>query len=253
MSPRPRLVLVHGTRLSGAQWDLPPYRALAGELDVRTPDLPGHGSRAGEPFTTDAAVAAVEEAVESGDPRAPVVVAGHSLGGYMATAYAARHPERLGGLVLVGASAVPRGPGAAAYRGFAALLGRVGEERVARVTNRVLCRLTGPEVYAAVTAGGSSYAATAEAWEAVMTGGGPEQLRAVRAPVLVVGGGLDQLAVHARRYAACCRDGRVVIVPWASHLLPLTRPQVVAALLRDFTREVTARAGEDGPATMAPP
>ena len=107
---RTRLVLVHGTRVSRTQWDLPAYRDLSADFDVLCPDLPGHGRRAGERFTTDAAVAAIAATAEAGDRdrAAPVVLVGHSLGGYMAMAYAARHPHRLAGLVLIGASAVPQ-------------------------------------------------------------------------------------------------------------------------------------------------
>ena len=112
MTP-PRLVLVHGTRVSHTQWDLPAYRETFGGLDVAAPDLPGHGRRAGERFTTAAAVAAIEEAVESGDRALPVVLAGHSLGGYMAMAYAARHgvtvrPSPLANRNIHGGSSIGR-------------------------------------------------------------------------------------------------------------------------------------------------
>jgi pimeloyl-ACP methyl ester carboxylesterase len=186
-------------------------------------------------------VAAVGEAVESGDPAAPVVLAGHSLGGYMAMAYAAQHPLRLAGLVLIGASAVPRGPGAAAYRAFASLLPRVGPERVARLSDAVLGRMAGRAALETVMSGGASYAATADAWAAVMADCHPRLLREVACPVLLVNGQFDQLGVHARRYAAQCRRARVVVVPRASHLLPITHPGVVAELLRDFAVE-SARA-----------
>lgn len=240
-----RLVLVHGTRVSSTQWDLPAYRELLAGLDVVMPDLPGHGSRVGERFTTAGAVQTIAQAVESGDPDAPVVLAGHSLGGYMAMAYAGAHPERLAGLALIGATAVPRGPGAAAYRAFASLLPRVGPERMARLSNRVLTRLTDSETAQAVLAGGDSYEATADAWAAVMADGRPEVLQRVTCPVLLVSGQFDQLGIHARRFAAQCRSARVVVVPRATHLLPLTHPQVVATLLRDFTAEVAATADSE--------
>ncbi len=233
-----RLVLVHGTRVSSAQWRLPAYREVLADLDVVTPDLPGHGLRAGERFTTAAAVEVIAAAVEGAGPDVPVVLAGHSLGGYMAMAYAARHPDRLAGLVLVGASAVPRGPGAAAYRAFASLIPRVGPERMARLSNRVLTRLTDAETARAVLDGGDSYAATADAWAAVMADGDPRLLREVTCPVLLVSGQWDQLRVHAREFAAQCRDARVVVVPRATHLLPLSHPRVVATMLRDFALEV---------------
>ena len=72
----------------------------------------------------------------------------------MAMAYAAEHPDRLAGLVLIGASAVPRGMGAAAYRGFASLVARIGPERMARLSDRVLGRMAGAEARATVLAGG---------------------------------------------------------------------------------------------------
>jgi pimeloyl-ACP methyl ester carboxylesterase len=233
-----RLVLVHGTRVTGAAWRLPAYQEVLAGLDVVTPDLPGHGARLGEPFTTDAAVAVLSEAVEGGDPVAPVVLAGHSLGGYMAMAYAARHPTRLAGLALVGASAVPRGPGAAAYRGFAALIPRLGAQRLARLSHRAMARLTDEETARTVLDDGESYAATADAWAAVMADGDPSQLSGLTCPVLLVGGQWDQLRVHARQFAAQCHDARVVVVPRATHLLPLSHPRVVATLLRDFALEV---------------
>jgi hypothetical protein len=37
----------------------------------------------------------------------------------------------------------------------------------------------------------------------------------------------------------------VVVVPRATHLLPLTHPRVVATLLRDFTAEVAATADSE--------
>lgn len=232
-----RLVLVHGTRMSSAQWRLPAYEEVLAGLDVVTPDLPGHGSRVSERFTTAAAVEVISEAVESGGSSAPVVLAGHSLGGYMAMAYAARHPERLAGLALIGASAVPRGPGAAAYRAFASMIPRVGPERMARLSNRVLTRLTDAQTARAVLDGGDSYAATADAWAAVMADGDPRLLRGVTCPVLLASGQWDQLRVHAKQFAAQCRDARVVVVPRATHLLPLSHPRVVATLLRDFALE----------------
>jgi pimeloyl-ACP methyl ester carboxylesterase len=234
---RARLVLVHGTRLSHTQWA--PYAGRFPGLEVVRPDLPGHGTRMGERFTTDAAVEAIAAAVETGRPGLPVVLVGHSLGGYMATAYAAHHPRRLAGLVLVGASAVPTGPGAAAYRGLGRVLDRLGEERIGGFANRVLARLTTPEVVDQVVAGGTSYTATRDAWAAVMADCRPELLGEVECPVLVVGGQLDQLAIHARRFAAAAPHGRVRIVRRATHFLPLTHVDDLTAILCEFVEEVT--------------
>ena len=239
-----RLVLVHGTRFSHTQWA--PYAGRFPDLQVVTPDLPGHGRRLGEEFTTAGAVAAIADAVEEGDPDLPVVLVGHSLGGYMAMAYAAAHPRRLAGLVLVGAAAVPEGVGAAAYRLLGKALVRSGEARAGALANRVIGRLAGVDVRDAIVAGGTSYDALTAAWDAVMADCRPGLLTGVRCPVLVVGGQLDQLALHARRFAAAAPDGRVHIVRRATHFLPLTHPDELTALITDFVAEVTGT-GRAGP------
>ncbi len=60
----PAIVFVHGTRLTRAQWSSQ-LRLLSGRYRCIAIDLPGHGARAGEPFTREAAAAAVAEAIEA--------------------------------------------------------------------------------------------------------------------------------------------------------------------------------------------
>lgn len=240
---RVRLVLLHGSRLSRTQWT-PQQRRIAAlpwavrsRLDVVVPDLPAHGDRASEPFTMDRAVGAVAAAVEGGEASEPVVLVGHSLGGYVAMAYAARYPRRLSGLMLVGSAAVPRGPGAAAYRGVAVLTERLGAVRMTRVNDRVLRRLYPADLVADVVAGGYWFEPTRDAWHAVMRGGGTQLLREVTAPVLVAGGVFDQLMVDAGRYARAAPRGRVLRVPRAGHLVGFDQPDLMTTVLVDFALE----------------
>lgn len=230
---QPRLVLVHGTRMDARQWE--PYRRLLPGVEMVPVDLPGHGSRLGERFTTDAAVAVIAEAVEGAGPGRRVVLAGHSLGGYMATVYAARRPGHLARLVLVGATADPASRLSGLYRGFARVLPRVGAERMARAANRLMRWLGARGETAAALPGGEAYAALPDAWQAVMDDCGPQLLGEVDCPVLIVNGGLDQMRVHQQRYASAAREARVVTVPHATHLLPLTHPEELAALLLEAT------------------
>jgi pimeloyl-ACP methyl ester carboxylesterase len=238
-----RLVLVHGSRLSATQW-APQVTRLAAQkwLDIVVPDLPGHGARAEEPFTLDRAVGAVAAAVE-GEPAAErVVLAGHSLGGYVAATYAAAYPRRLDGLVLLGAAAVPRGAGAAAYRAVALATERAGPDRMTRVNDRVLGRLYPTEVVDPVVAGGYWFGPTRAAWRDVMTRCGPHQLREVTCAVLVAGGRYDQLMRDANRYARAAPHGRVVRIPGAGHFAGFDRPDEVAALLLEFAEFVSGPA-----------
>lgn len=243
--PWSRLVLVHGSRLSHTQW-VPQVRRLAadpaleGRLEILTPDLPGHGARADEVFTLERAVGAIAAAVEQPGSAAgsPVVLAGHSLGGYTAMAYAATFPRRLDGLVLLGSAAVPTGPGAAAYRGVAALVDRLGEQRMTRVNDAVLRRLYAADLIDEVIAGGYYFTATAGAWREVMSRCRPSMLREVDSPVLVAGGAFDQLALDARRFARAAPQGRVQVVSRAGHLAGFDQPEAVARLLADFVVSV---------------
>ena len=236
--------------MSGVQWSAH-RRWLEPQFDVVTPDLPSHGTRAAEPFTMDSAVAAVAAAVESGAPGQPVVLVGHSLGGYVAMTYAAAYPRRLNGLVTIGAASIPQGAGAAAYT----LLGKVtemaGRKRITAINDRMLRRMAAPEVFEAIVADGYWFDGVRPSWAAVMAGGRPELLRSVQCPVLIVRGQFDQLGIDASRYAAAAPHARVLTVPRASHLLPLTRPWQTSAIIADFAREVTAsenRWSADSPA-----
>ncbi|MEO7061972.1 MAG: alpha/beta hydrolase [Lapillicoccus sp.] len=241
-------MLVHGSRLSHTQW-APQIPLLSKDFDVVSPDLPGHGARAGEGFSLERAIGAVAGAVESGDPGARVVLVGHSLGGYMAMAYAECFPQRLDGLVLVGSGAVPTGPGAAAYRLVAQVTERLGPDRMTRVNDRVLRRLYAPAIVDEVIAGGYFFDATPAAWGEVMDRCRPSMLREVTCPVLIAGGQFDQLSLQSRRFATAAPDGRTVRIARAGHLVGFDQPAALAEVIAGFAGAVgaPAAAGVDSP------
>jgi pimeloyl-ACP methyl ester carboxylesterase len=225
----PRLVLVHGSRMSAAEWD--GYADLLPGVEVVAPDLPGHGGRRAEAFDWDAAVATVRRAVEEAGGRT-TVLAGHSLGGYVALGYAAQHPERLDGLVLVGATGEPSGAGAAVYRRFARLALAVGPERMGRVASGLMRRLGAPAGLAAELSDGTGYDTLPVVWEAVMANARAELLAGVTCPVTLVNGQFDQMRLDLRRFVRHAPHARVVTVPRTTHLLPLTHPETLATELR---------------------
>lgn len=226
---RPLVVLVHGTRQTLHEWD--GYAELLPGCDLLAIDLPGHGTRAGERCTKDAAMAVIDDAVRSRGEGQPVVLVGHSLGGYLAALYldelATSGRDDVDALVLVGTTADPASPVAAAYRGFAKLLPVVGFERMTRIANaayRALGErgeLPGPE----------SYEALDDAWKVVFEHCGPRNLGRVRKPVTIVNGQFDQMRLHARRWAEASGNATAHLVRGATHLLPIThRPQLAAIL-----------------------
>ena len=232
------LVLVHGSRLSSTQW-APQLPLLEGRVGVTLVDLPGHGSRADETFTLDRCVEVIDEAVRAAPPDDAVILVGHSLGGYAAMAYAARHGRSLRGLVLAGASATPTGPGAAIYRGVASLTDRLGPVRMTRVNDRVLRRLYPPDRIEPVIEGGYYFAPTPAAWREVMAQCRPAMLRSVSCPVLLLNGQYDQFRWGAKAFLQACPHARVEIIPRASHLSNLDQPKAFAGALLRFAAEVT--------------
>src|SRR6478735_1396666 len=127
------------------------------DLELVVPDLPAHGTRRGEEFTWEGALQVIDEAVEGGDAEVPVVLAGHSLGGYLAMAWASEHPHRLAGLALLGASAVPAGPGAALYRAIARVESRLGVDRMSQAMDREFAALLPPDLAGVIKEAGYGF------------------------------------------------------------------------------------------------
>ncbi len=118
-----RVVLIHSLAMDGAFWG-PVAASLAGKAEVLALDCRGHGAsgKPKEPFSVEQFaddVAGVMDA--AGWPSA--VVAGASMGGCVALAFAGRYPERVDGLGLIDTTAWygPDAPGAWAGRAQKAL------------------------------------------------------------------------------------------------------------------------------------
>jgi len=102
----PNIVFTHGWLDSGDAWD-GVVEALGSAARSLTWDLRGHGkSEAPQPgnYARSDALGDLERVVAQAG--APVVLAGHSLGGYLSLAHALNHPDDVAALVLVAA-----GPG----------------------------------------------------------------------------------------------------------------------------------------------
>ncbi|MGH3498487.1 MAG: alpha/beta fold hydrolase [Nocardioidaceae bacterium] len=96
----PPVLLVHGITGSGMSW-LRTSESLR-DLDVIAPDLRGRGGSGSLTAPFGIVQHADDlEAVLDHLGLGTATVAGHSMGGFVAVAFAARHPDRLAGLVLV--------------------------------------------------------------------------------------------------------------------------------------------------------
>jgi pimeloyl-ACP methyl ester carboxylesterase len=122
-SGAPVVVLLPGAGDCAASW-WPVQRALARDATLVTYDRAGVDGRASLPVpsrTLERYLAELGSVLDGalGVSGGPVVLVGHSLGGLIAAAYAARRPAAVAGLVLVDATPPSAGSDRAVAAGFA--------------------------------------------------------------------------------------------------------------------------------------
>ena len=187
-------------------------------------------------------VLAVADAVD--EPR--FCFFGYSAGAAVGYRLAARHPDRIVGLIGLGAV----GPGPSVDEGDLELAARIRREGSDALVTWLRedepdfpewfadqMRSTDPEMFALLL----------EAWAAW---GGPwEEFEKVEAQTLVVVGQLeegtdDDAAVHARRAAEAIPHGRAVVLPELGHVMAFVRADLVLPHARAFLDDVAPMTGE---------
>jgi len=238
---RPTIVFLHGTRLTGSQWAVQ-AATLADEFHCLAVDLPGHGVAAAIPFDVDDAADRVARIIETDAHGGRAIVVGLSLGGFVAMALAARHRDRVAGLVVVGASGEPTGFRSLGYRLLGAMFQLVPLAVLERA-NRAYFTWRYPAVAAEpILAGGFWFRGGAAAVRSLVGQEFRPRLAAYPGPTLLVNGELD-LAFRPteRSFADAAVDARRVVIRRATHLVNLDRPEAFTAVVRRFAREVTTR------------
>lgn len=139
----PPVLVLHGAGMDGRPWaEL--ARPLADDYRLVVPDLRGHGRTGGsdrETYTVALFADDVRALADALGLDAPAVV-GHSMGGFVALVYAARHADACSGLVTVGGEApepLSLGERIERHRPAVvdALAPAVGRERVRRLLRRI--------------------------------------------------------------------------------------------------------------------
>jgi pimeloyl-ACP methyl ester carboxylesterase len=244
LGPReaPAIVFLHGTRFSRRQW-WPQLRILSTRYRCVAIDLPGHGERASEGWSFEAARAAVIAAIEAEVPSGRAVLVGLSLGGYVAIDVADAAPDRVAGLVLAGCSGEAIGTMSLPFRGLVWAFERLPRPAL-RQLNIAFFRLRYRRSIAdPIIDGGFWWTGGAQAVRSVVGRHFLDRLGRLWTPVLVVNGALDPVfGPGGKSWAATCRRGRSVVIPRAMHLSSLDRPRAFAGHVARFTDEVAGLA-----------
>lgn len=246
-SGRP-LVLLHGIG-SGSGSFIRQLDALSATMRVVAWDAPGYGDSPAlaqsAPLAADYAAALLGLLDALGLDR--VLLAGHSLGALIAGAFAAAHPQRLGGLILLN----PAG-------GYGAAEESVREEKL-RARLDLMDRL-GPRGMAEkrgaalVSPAASDEARHMVVWNmSQLRPGGHEQAARMLAsgrlaedaaryngPALVVGSSGDTVTPEAgcRPIAAALPKGRYVSLSGPGHASYLEAPDQINKCIEEFAKEV---------------
>lgn len=249
----PVVVLLHAFPCDGRMW-LPQAQALADDgWRAVVVDLPGFGQSAlppDAPSLDAVADAVIGELTVRGIDRC--IVAGVSLGGYVAMAMLRSHPELIAALVLCDTKATADGEQAFANRERLAAAVEAEPSAAARVLEQaVLPGLLGettfrtrPEVVDTVRAWLNDADAATVAWYQRAMAHRPDSrdvLSAAALPTLVVRGDEDALSSleEAELMVATSPEATLVRVPGAGHLANVEDPPAVTEAIVHFVGLVT--------------
>lgn len=238
------VVLVHGIRTSSTMWRAQCRALERAHVPHLAIDLPGHGTRQGEPFTLAASRQALEEAVAA--LPAPHVIVGLSLGSYAAIDWAARRDGTTAAgpaaMLLASAGTRPRGLGLAGYVAVARAIGRLPDRGLGLHTS-LAQRVLDPERVSDLLAGGVALEAMVPTLRAV---GGIDVLASlarIQAPIWFVNGSRDHFRLEERLMLRAAPHATLHVIPRAGHLVALDQPQAFADLVADLMAETDAVAG----------
>ncbi len=265
------VLFVHGQPGLGSDWD--PVAEKLGDHRLLIVDRPGYGRSGGETLSIAGNAELLAELVVGRDA-VPVTVVGHSYGGGVAIELAARRPELVAGLVLVGsigrAASLNVLDRLLATPVMGEMLSAAGLFTFGQLLPRVR-QLVGPGHHTAFEwlraslpeerRDASSMQRARQVWKSFLA----EQrslvreideveaaLGSVRAPTAVISGTWDLVVPPSvsASIAAAITGSELVSVARTGHFVPRDAPDVVAARVRGV--EARARDSRSGPLEHGP-
>jgi pimeloyl-ACP methyl ester carboxylesterase len=244
--PGPVVVLLHGFPFNRSMWSAQ-VADVGAVYRLITPDLRGHGETAAPEgvYTMEAMASHVIELLDALGITEPVVLGGLSMGGYVALAAIAKHPERFRALMLMNTRASADSPEAA--KGREDLAKKVeAAESAEPVVEAMLPKLFSPitrerrpEVIGPIR--DAMAKTTARAVAGALRGMAirpdrTDDLGSIRVPTLVLAGADDAVVpvAEARAMASAIPNARFALVPEAGHLAPVENPGAVNEAMLSF-------------------
>ena len=232
-----RYLLLHAFPFDGKMWEFVAELLRAEGHEVIAPDLRGFGSA---PLgQRSPAVGVMVDDVLALIGEEPAVIAGCSMGGYVALGIAARRPDLVAGLALVDTKATADLEGARVLRERIAGIAEEGGDWSAGMIDGLLgetTRRTRPDLVAAVEGAIAVAPRATVAWAQRAMAARPDaraSLALLTAPVAVVMGEEDTMSPLAEQdlIREAVPHAAWVPIPSAGHLTPLEAPEAVAGAL----------------------
>jgi len=236
----PVLVLLHGLGLDHSIW-LPLARNCSSYMRMIMPDLRGHGlsDSPNGIFTMGDMAADIKQLLDRLSIE-KIVLAGHSMGGYVALAFVRKYPNLLAGLVLVTTNADEDPP---EKRESRVLLAKKIEQRGSialadslanRLTNDPILISKMHDLIRRTTPKGliGSSLGMAERKDMHQT------LTSLTCPVLVIAGERDKITPLSTSQDLLnkCQSGELVIIPNAGHLPMMEEPDLMSKAFLTFLK-----------------
>ncbi len=240
------VLMIHGFPLNNTMWD-EQVAGLGHMTRMITPDLRGHGETEAtdvSPYTMEMMATDCMNLLDFVGHKGPVVVAGLSMGGYIAFEICRRFPERVSGLILAATKASADTEEAKANRKESARVALA--EGVRPVVDGLLPKLLAPGTYdehpdlvadleemmLAVSAEGVAGAQLAMSQRPDSTG----DLQGLQIPTLVVHGTEDQLipVSEAKAMAEGIPGAKLALIEGAGHMVNMEQPVAFNEAVQEF-------------------
>jgi pimeloyl-ACP methyl ester carboxylesterase len=239
---RPSMFFVHGAGMAHSVWPLQARHFAYRGWNALAADLPGHGRSGGEPLRSVEATADWLGRLIGALPAERVALVGHSMGALVALELAARRPELVASLALLGAApAMPVHP---------ALLEAAGDPE--RLAPEMICDwgfgpaghvgghrspgswMLGHALRLLKEAAGRRLHTDLAACAAYR--GGAEAAAKVQCPALVVAGALDRMtpASQGARLSGQIAGAELVTLPACGHMMMVEEPDATLDALGRF-------------------